>query len=106
MSNVKFIRLTPNEIEILQVLITEVGELYGLKVFKRINKARTEYHFNKVGYGSFYAALKKLERENLIESSTPEKDQRKKHYKVTALGRNYFDQNMMFIQNLNSLPAT
>ena len=100
MADQKFIRLTPNEIEILQVLFSEISEVYGLAIFKRINKARNDYNFNKIGYGSFYAALKKLEREELIKSSTPEKDQRKKHYVITGLGEKFLKQNIIFMQDL------
>ena len=104
MSDGKFIRLTPNELDILQVLIAAASEVYGLAIFKRVNEVRTtgNFDFDKIGYGSFYAALKKLERENLIKSSTPEKDQRKKHYKITPPGVNVFNENIRFMQALSS----
>lgn len=103
MSNAKFIRLTPNELDILKVLIAEASEVYGLAIFKRVNKVRkaNNFNFDSIGYGSFYASLKKLEREKLIKSSTPEKDQRKKHYKITLRGVNVFNENIRFIQFLN-----
>ena len=101
MAQGKFIRLTPNELDILQVLIASVSEVYGLAIFGLINDARNENDFNKVGYGSFYAALKKLEKEKLIISSTPEKDKRKKHYKITALGVECLSKNIYFTNNLS-----
>lgn len=100
MAKSKFIRLTPNELDILQVLIASVSEVYGLAIFGLINDARNESDFNKVGYGSFYAALKKLEKENLIISSTPDKDKRKKHYKITALGEDSLEKNIKFINGI------
>lgn len=100
MPETKFIRLTPNELDILQVLIAEASEVYGLAIFKRINEVRTsgDFNFPPIGYGSFYAALKKLKKEKLIESSTPDNDQRKKHYKITLMGEDILDQNVRFVQ--------
>lgn len=107
MPETKFIRLTPNELDILHILFADPRDVYGLAIFKRINKVRTsgDFNFGKIGYGSFYAALKKLEREGLITSSAPEEDKRKKYYGITNLGSKLLQVNVQFIQSINSREA-
>lgn len=95
-----FFLLTPNEQDILFILINSREIIYGLEVFNKINKNREDNNFRKPGYGSFYAALKKLEREQLIESSTPGEDKRKKFYKITADGKNILNKNQEYLHSL------
>jgi DNA-binding PadR family transcriptional regulator len=106
-----FSLLTPNEQDILFILMNSTETIYGLEIFNKINENREINNFRKPGYGSFYAALKKLEREQLIESSTPGEDQRKKFYKITADGKNILNKNQeyqqfLYLQTQTNSPGT
>jgi DNA-binding PadR family transcriptional regulator len=96
-----FSLLTPNEQDILFILMYSREIIYGLEIFNKIKKNREVKNVKQPGYGSFYAALKKLEREQLIKSSTPG-DKRKKFYKITADGKNIFHKNQDYQEYLHT----
>ncbi len=97
----QYLHLSALENEILQIL-TSYGNTYGLKILDRMNEERKTYNLLEVGYGAFYGALKKLEREKLIEASSPEADKRRKYYNITALGGNTLSANNRYRIALNS----
>ena len=81
----QYLHLSALENDILQIL-TAYGNTYGLKILDRMNEERKAYDLPEVGYGAFYGALKKLEREKLLKASSPEADKRRKYYNISALG--------------------
>lgn len=59
--------LSALELDLLTVLMG--GELYGLEILERINRARSkeEIGMNKLGIGSLYPTLKRMEKAKLIK---------------------------------------
>ncbi|MGK7934047.1 MAG: PadR family transcriptional regulator [Microcystaceae cyanobacterium] len=99
-----FIRLSSLEMEIMTLVIAN-GKTYGLKVMDLLNKGRKENYLPEIPYGSFYPALKKLQREGLLKISQPELDKRKKHYEVTGLGESTYRVNANYESWVNSRPT-
>ncbi|WP_041237843.1 PadR family transcriptional regulator [Gloeothece citriformis] len=95
----KYQHLSTNEMEIMQILII-FGRTFGLDIMDKVNEGRREFNLPEIGYGSFYGALKKLEREKFIKSSTPDTDKRRKYYQVTALGEETYQANFNYQNRL------
>lgn len=95
--------LSALEVDLLTVLIGE--ELYGLELLERINKARSRVGMNKLGIGSLYPTLKRMEKAGLIEGEFREsvagKDSpRRKYYSLlregeTAISRSIAYRNLL-----------
>lgn len=67
-------------------------ELYGLELLDEINKARNKEGINKLGIGSLYPTLKRMEKAGLIngefrESVVGENSPRRKYYKLSSNGQ-------------------
>ncbi len=82
--------LSALELDILTVLMG--GELYGLEILERINRARSKVGINKLGIGSLYPTLKRMEEAKLIkgefrEPVAGEDSPRRKYYKLLAEGK-------------------
>ena len=81
--------LSALELDILTVLMG--GELYGLEILERINRARSQVGMNKLGIGSLYPTLKRMEEAKLIKGEfrqpvAGEDSPRRKYYKLLAEG--------------------
>ena len=81
--------LSALELELLTVLMRE--ELYGLELLERINQARSQVGINKLGIGSLYPTLKRMEKAKLIEGEfrepvAGEDSPRRKYYKLLGEG--------------------
>ena len=81
--------LSALELDLLTVLRGE--ELYGLRLLERINEARSKVKMNKLGIGSLYPTLKRMEEAQLIqgefrESVAGEDSPRRKYYKLLGEG--------------------
>ena len=81
--------LSALELDLLTVLRGE--ELYGLKLLDRINHAREQVKMNKLGIGSLYPTLKRMETAGLIagefrEPVAEEGSPRRKYYKLLGEG--------------------
>ena len=84
------IALSALEEDLLTVLMGE--ELYGLELLERINEARNKIGRNKLGIGSLYPTLKRMEKAGLIEGefrepSAGEDSPRRKYYKLLGEGQ-------------------
>ncbi|MEM7557230.1 MAG: helix-turn-helix transcriptional regulator [Cyanobacteria bacterium P01_A01_bin.84] len=81
--------LSALELDLLTVLRGE--ELYGLELLDRINHARKKVGMNKLGIGSLYPTLKRMEQAGLIagefrEPVAEEGSPRRKYYKLLGEG--------------------
>jgi PadR family transcriptional regulator, regulatory protein PadR len=81
--------LSALELDLLTVLRSE--ELYGLELLERINEARSKVGMNKLGIGSLYPTLKRMEDAKLIEGEfreavAGEDSPRRKYYKLLGEG--------------------
>lgn len=81
--------LSALELDLLTVL--RGGELYGLELLEQINRARQQVKISKLGIGSLYPTLKRMEaaglikgefREPVAEADSP----RRKYYKLLGEG--------------------
>lgn len=76
----------------LDLLLTLKGEeLYGLELLERVNDARKIIGMSKLGVGSLYPTLKRMEKANLIkgeflERVAGEDSPRRKYYKLLGEG--------------------
>ncbi|MGK7947948.1 MAG: PadR family transcriptional regulator [Xenococcaceae cyanobacterium] len=82
--------LSALELDLLTVL--KGGELYGLEILERINRARNKVGMNKLGVGSLYPTLKRMEEAKLIkgefrEPVAGEDSPRRKYYELLAEGK-------------------
>ncbi|VEP18062.1 putative transcriptional regulator [Hyella patelloides LEGE 07179] len=82
--------LSALELDLLTVLMGE--ELYGLELLERINKARSKVGMNKLGIGSLYPTLKRMEKAGLVEGEfrepvAGEDSPRRKYYKLLGEGQ-------------------
>lgn len=82
--------LSALEEDLLTVLMG--GELYGLELLDRINQARSKVEMNKLGIGSLYPTLKRMEEAKLIkgefrEPVAGEDSPRRKYYELLAEGK-------------------
>lgn len=76
--------LSVNQVHVLSSLIS--GEMYGLQLIKHIKECG-----GKMNIGSLYNLLNSLEKNGLIkgyykESTIERKGNRRRYYKITALG--------------------
>ena len=81
--------LSALELDLLTVLLKE--ELYGLELLDRINEARQKVGMNKLGIGSLYPTLKRMEKARLIEGGfrepvAGEGSPRRKYYRLLGDG--------------------
>jgi len=81
--------LSALEVDLLTVL--RGGELYGLDLLERVNQARKKVEMNKLGIGSLYPTLKRMETAGLIEGEfreavAGEDSPRRKYYKLLGEG--------------------
>lgn len=82
--------LSALELDLLTVLMGE--ELYGLELLERINQARSKVGMNKLGIGSLYPTLKRMEKAKLIAGEFREPvagedgSPRRKYYKLLGQG--------------------
>ncbi|MEM8717990.1 MAG: helix-turn-helix transcriptional regulator [Cyanobacteria bacterium P01_G01_bin.39] len=81
--------LSALELDLLTVLAGE--ELYGLELLERINQARQKVGMNKLGIGSLYPTLKRMETAGLIagefcEPVAEEGSPRRKYYRLLGAG--------------------
>ena len=81
--------LSALELDLLTVL--RGGELYGLELLDQINKARQQVKMPKLGIGSLYPTLKRMETAGLIEGEfrepvASEESPRRKYYKLLSAG--------------------
>ncbi len=81
--------LSALELDLLTVLTRE--ELYGLDLLDRVNQARKKVGMNKLGIGSLYPTLKRMEKAGLIagefrEPVAGEGSPRRKYYKLLGDG--------------------
>lgn len=86
-------------------ILVRNGKTYGLKVMDLLNEGRKQNNLPEIPYGSFYPALKKLQREGLLKISAPESDKRKKHYQITGLGEQTYTANVSYETWVSSNPA-
>jgi DNA-binding PadR family transcriptional regulator len=92
------VHLSALELEIMQVLVPR-GSTYGLEVLKLLNAGRRQHNLPEIQYGSFYPALKKLERAKLLDSDwggdgdRASNGARRRYYQVNGLGQRTFRAN-------------
>jgi PadR family transcriptional regulator, regulatory protein PadR len=84
------IRLSAIDEDILTVLIGE-RELYGLEILDNLNLDREDKLGSKLGFGSLYPALNRLEKKGFIQwrwgdETDDSGGARRKYYKMTGLG--------------------
>lgn len=79
--------LTPLSIAILLALVDE--ERHGYGIIKDVER-QTDGHLT-IGTGTLYAALQRMQDEELIQASSralpPDEDARRKYYGITERGR-------------------
>ena len=81
--------LSALEQDLLTVLMG--GEVYGLELLDRLNSARSKVGMNKLGIGSLYPTLKRMEKAKLIEGEfrepvAGENSPRRKYYRLLGAG--------------------
>ncbi len=75
------------ELDILTVL--KGGTFYGLEILERINTARSKVGMNKLGIGSLYPTLQRMEKAELVNVRKPNKGKdssRRKYYYISSEG--------------------
>ena len=100
----EFINLSTLDLSILSVFMKNPSdEIYGLEVLKLLNEGRHQYELPELQYGSFYPALKKLEKSQILESEwggdsdTTKSGARRRYYKITRLGIRTFHANQDYL---------
>lgn len=84
------VKLSPIDQDILTVLKAH-GELYGLEILDVLNLGREETLGSKLGFGTLYPSLNRLEKKGVIEWRWGEETEesggaRRKYYRINALG--------------------
>ncbi|MGH2414619.1 MAG: PadR family transcriptional regulator [Microcystaceae cyanobacterium] len=85
-------RLSAIDEDILTVLNNQ-RELYGLEILDCLNLGREDNLGSKLGFGSLYPALNRLEKKGLISWRWGDEEEvsggaRRKYYKITGYGVN------------------
>ena len=103
--------LSALEVDLLTVLTSD--DLYGLELLERVNQARERVGMNKLGIGSLYPTLKRMEKAGLIagefrEFVAGEGSPRRKYYKILgngeiAISRNHAYRRML-AEKASSIP--
>jgi PadR family transcriptional regulator, regulatory protein PadR len=89
-------RLSAIDEDILTVLIGG-RELYGLEILDNLNLDREDKLGSKLGFGSLYPALNRLEKKGFIQwrwgdETDDSGGARRKYYKMTGLGSDVLNQ--------------
>lgn len=89
-------KIIPSGLEeiILSALMGKPEGVYGLDILDRINTIGLDYGIKEVGIGSLYPALKRLEKQGLIEGRWGDENlfeeksvaARRKYYSISGLG--------------------
>lgn len=105
----EFITLTNLELSVLSVFVKQpADDIYGLEVLKLLNQGRQAYKLSEIPYGSFYPALKKLEKAKILisdwgaesdkaESGRTKSGARRRYYKITPLGLRTYEANQNYL---------
>ena len=85
----KQIKLSAIDEDILTVLAAR--ELYGLEILDNLNLNREDTFGSKLGFGSLYPALNRLEKKGFVkwrwgDESDDTGGARRKYYKMTGMG--------------------
>lgn len=111
----EFITLTNLELSILSVFVKQpTDDIYGLEVQKLLNQGRQLCKLPEIPYGSFYPALKKLEKAKILtsdwgtESDKAKSGARRRYYKITPLGLKTYEANEDYLAwiKVNKLPLS
>ncbi|MEL6582012.1 MAG: helix-turn-helix transcriptional regulator [Cyanobacteria bacterium J06621_12] len=104
--------LSALEFDLLTVILGE--ELYGLELLDRINEARKKVGMSKLGIGSLYPTLKRMEKAGLVEGEFRESvagdgSPRRKYYKLLvdgeiAISRTQAYRRLLGEKKVSSLP--
>lgn len=109
--------LSATEEDILSVLFGVPHGVYGLDILHRINNANKKSGRREIGVGSLYPALKRMEKEGLIQGrwgdeKDPEEESggaRRRYYSISLDGERSLEATWNYRQELRSLvqqPAT
>lgn len=101
----EFITLTNLELSILSVFVKQPkDDIYGLEVLKLLNQGRQLCKLSEIPYGSFYPALKKLEKAKILTSEWGDESNketkpgaRRRYYKITPLGLRTHEANQNYL---------
>jgi len=85
----KVLRLNKEQLEVMTFLAKR-GEVYGLHIMTGLNKERKETGVREIGYGNFYANLRLLAEEGLLDRRWGENTLEGAHcryYRISEQGR-------------------
>jgi PadR family transcriptional regulator, regulatory protein PadR len=90
-------KIIPSGLEeiILSALMGKPEGVYGLDILDRINTVGLDYGMKEIGIGSLYPALKRLEKQGLIEGRWGDENlfeeksvaARRRYYHISGLGK-------------------
>lgn len=96
------IEIFKGSIDVLILGILNSRTSYGYEISKLIKEQSNDTY--EIGEGTLYASLKRLENKELITSFWQFKDDRnRKYYNITDLGKEYLQEKVSGIRNLNNL---
>lgn len=101
--------LSALEEDILTVLFGNAKGVYGLDILSRMNTANEKHQRRKIGVGSLYPALKRLEQQGLVEgrwgddkvAGESSDGARRRYYTLTADGAQALKATWQYRKHLN-----
>ena len=83
--------LSALEQDLLTLIQQYADGTYGLEMMNRLNSVNQEFKRQKIGIGSLYPALKRMEQQGLLSAKWGEEGSisggaRRRYYSITALG--------------------
>lgn len=90
-------------IDILILSLISKHDRYGYEIAKTVKEKSNNLY--EMGEGTLYSALKRLEKNELLESYWGESDGggRRKYYKITDVGRTELDKRLKEWKRVNTL---
>ena len=96
------IEIFKGSIDVLILCTLNSRTSYGYEISKLIKEKSNNTY--EIGEGTLYASLKRLENKKLITSFWELKDDRnRKYYNITNLGKQYLQEKVSGLKNLNIL---
>ena len=84
--------LSALEQDLLTLIQQYADGTYGLEIMNRLNDVNQQFKRQKIGIGSLYPALKRMEQQGLLSARWGEEGStsggaRRRYYSITALGK-------------------
>lgn len=96
------IEVFKGSVDVIILCILSTRTSYGYEISKLIKEGSDNIY--EIGEGTLYLSLKRLESKKMITSSWQLKDDRnRKYYSITELGREYLQEKITAIKNINNL---